>query len=222
MVGQVVSVRKRETDLFQTASVQPSANLAALRAVLIITNFNPVDINPLTSTHGSVIVSYLISLPVLGGSIDAAVSHFQPAAVVIRNHGYRFVDPDCLGDPGDAARMPGSGHLLAAGLVSIITALPFGAPLMIYLVIVLAIRLVNRRILEFPILGMLIVTIIGTFFQHFTEIVVLFVDGRALPFSQSIVLVTLPSVLLNLLFSLPVYALVTDLARWVFPVEVQI
>jgi rod shape-determining protein MreC len=47
VVGQVVSVRKRETDLFQTASVQPSANLAALRAVLIITNFNPVDINPL-------------------------------------------------------------------------------------------------------------------------------------------------------------------------------
>jgi rod shape-determining protein MreC len=47
VVGQVVSVRKRETDLFQTASVQPSANLSALRAVLIITNFNPVDINPL-------------------------------------------------------------------------------------------------------------------------------------------------------------------------------
>ncbi len=47
VVGQVISVRKRETDLFQTATVQPSANLANLRAVLVITNFHPVDIKPL-------------------------------------------------------------------------------------------------------------------------------------------------------------------------------
>jgi rod shape-determining protein MreC len=50
VVGQVASVRKRETDLFQTASIQPAANLPALRAVLIITNFNPVDIKPLVPT----------------------------------------------------------------------------------------------------------------------------------------------------------------------------
>lgn len=112
--------------------------------------------------------------------------------------------------------------LLGGGLVSIISALPFGAPLIIYLTVVLGIRLVNRRILEFPILGMLIATILATFFQHFTEIVVLFVDSRPLPLNQSIVLVTLPSVLLNLLLSLPVYALIADLARRVYPVEVQI
>lgn len=47
VVGQIVSVRKRETDLFQTASVQPAANLAGLRAVLVIKNFRPVDITPL-------------------------------------------------------------------------------------------------------------------------------------------------------------------------------
>lgn len=47
VVGQIISVRKRETDLFQTASVQPAANLAGLRAVLVIKNFRPVDITPL-------------------------------------------------------------------------------------------------------------------------------------------------------------------------------
>jgi rod shape-determining protein MreC len=47
VVGQIVSVRKRETDLFQTASIQPAANLSALRAVLVIKNFRPVDITPL-------------------------------------------------------------------------------------------------------------------------------------------------------------------------------
>lgn len=50
VVGQVVSVRKRETDLFQTASIQPAANLANLRAVLVITNFRPVDVQPLVPT----------------------------------------------------------------------------------------------------------------------------------------------------------------------------
>jgi rod shape-determining protein MreC len=53
VVGQIVSVRKRETDLFQTASVQPAANLPNLHAVLVVTNFHPVDIVPLmpTTTH---------------------------------------------------------------------------------------------------------------------------------------------------------------------------
>jgi rod shape-determining protein MreC len=50
VVGQIVSVRKRETDLFQTASVQPAANLSNLRAVLVITNFRPVDVKPLVPT----------------------------------------------------------------------------------------------------------------------------------------------------------------------------
>jgi rod shape-determining protein MreC len=47
MVGQLTGVRKRETDLFQSASVQPAVDFSSLRAVLVITNFRPVDIGPL-------------------------------------------------------------------------------------------------------------------------------------------------------------------------------
>ncbi len=47
VVGQVINIRKRETDLFQTASVQPAVDFSSLRAVLIITNFKPVDTAPL-------------------------------------------------------------------------------------------------------------------------------------------------------------------------------
>ncbi len=112
--------------------------------------------------------------------------------------------------------------VIGGGLVSVISATPAGAPLIIYMVIVGVVRFFNRRMLEFPVLGMLIATIVGTFFQHIVEVVVLFVAGTQLPFSQSMVLVTLPSVLLNLILARPVYALVTDLARWVYPVEVQI
>jgi len=47
VVGQVINVRKRETDLFQTATIQPAVDFRNLRAVLVITNFKPVDITPL-------------------------------------------------------------------------------------------------------------------------------------------------------------------------------
>jgi rod shape-determining protein MreC len=50
VVGQVISVRKLETELFQTASVQPVVDFASLRAVLVITNFRPMNVAPLIPT----------------------------------------------------------------------------------------------------------------------------------------------------------------------------
>ncbi len=47
LVGQVASVRKQETALFQGASVQPVVDFSSLRAVLVVTNFKPVDLGPL-------------------------------------------------------------------------------------------------------------------------------------------------------------------------------
>ena len=52
VVGQVVTVRKRENDLFQTASIQPAVDLTNLPAVLAITNFKPVDLTPLQLPSG--------------------------------------------------------------------------------------------------------------------------------------------------------------------------
>jgi rod shape-determining protein MreC len=49
LVGQVASVRKQATALFQTASVQPVVDFASLRAVLVVTNFKPVELAPLTN-----------------------------------------------------------------------------------------------------------------------------------------------------------------------------
>jgi rod shape-determining protein MreC len=51
LVGQVVSVRKSTTELFQTATIQPVVDFSALQAVLIVTNFRPVDITPLLPTQ---------------------------------------------------------------------------------------------------------------------------------------------------------------------------
>lgn len=50
LVGQVVSVRSNTTDLFQSASIQSVVDFRSLQAVLVITNFRPVDIAPLIPT----------------------------------------------------------------------------------------------------------------------------------------------------------------------------
>jgi rod shape-determining protein MreC len=47
VVGQVVTVRNEASSLFQTASVQPAVDFSQLDIVLIITNFQPIDISPL-------------------------------------------------------------------------------------------------------------------------------------------------------------------------------
>lgn len=50
IVGQILNVRKRDSDLFQQATVQPVVDFAALKIVLIITDFRSVDISPLLPT----------------------------------------------------------------------------------------------------------------------------------------------------------------------------
>ncbi|MCC6298608.1 MAG: rod shape-determining protein MreC [Anaerolineales bacterium] len=47
IVGQVVNVRTRDSDLFQRATVQPVVDFRRLQIVLVIVNFTPVDISPL-------------------------------------------------------------------------------------------------------------------------------------------------------------------------------
>ena len=46
-VGQVLSMESHQNALFQTGSVQPIVDFSALSAVLVITNFEAVDITPL-------------------------------------------------------------------------------------------------------------------------------------------------------------------------------
>ena len=50
IVGQVLNTKKRDSDLFQQAVVQPVVDFTKLKIVLIITDFRPVDITPLVPT----------------------------------------------------------------------------------------------------------------------------------------------------------------------------
>ena len=52
LVGQVVSVRKLDYELFQQAVIQPNVDFNQLGFVLVITNFTSVNITPLVVTPG--------------------------------------------------------------------------------------------------------------------------------------------------------------------------
>lgn len=53
LVGQVTSVRRKETDLFQSAAIQPVVDFSKLEIILVITNFRPVEIEPLIPSIGN-------------------------------------------------------------------------------------------------------------------------------------------------------------------------
>jgi rod shape-determining protein MreC len=46
-VGQVLAMQSKQNSLFQSGSVQPVVDFAYISAVMVITNFNQVDIEPL-------------------------------------------------------------------------------------------------------------------------------------------------------------------------------
>lgn len=50
IIGQVVNIRKRASELFQQSTVQPAVDFSRLQIVLVIINFRAVDIAPLIPT----------------------------------------------------------------------------------------------------------------------------------------------------------------------------
>jgi cell shape-determining protein MreD len=106
-------------------------------------------------------------------------------------------------------------------LVSYISATPFFAPLAGYLLITGLVQIIKWRVWQTPLLVMFVATIIGTVILHVLYVLSLQITGSTLTWNQSFNQVTLPSILLNLVFSLPIYVLIKDLANWIYPTEVE-
>ncbi|GAB4493935.1 MAG: hypothetical protein Fur0016_27270 [Anaerolineales bacterium] len=108
---------------------------------------------------------------------------------------------------------------LAGLLAGFASGLPSYIPLLGYLLAVGMARLLLRQIWQAPILALFSVTFFATIVMHLVTFVGLFLNGTLLPIGDVLALITLPGVFLNLLFVLPVHAVIRDLALWVYPVE---
>lgn len=111
---------------------------------------------------------------------------------------------------------------LFAGLaVGWVSALPIWAPLLAYgLAAALAFTLRNR-VWQIPILALFTATFFGTLLTHGIAFSVLRAFGTPLDLGQVFNVIVLPSLLLNLILAIPVNGVISEVARWVYPAELE-
>lgn len=109
--------------------------------------------------------------------------------------------------------------ILAGVLTAFFTGLPWVVPLAGFLMAVALAQGLRRRIWQAPLMAMFVVTFLATLLSHLLSFIVVSLTGAPLPVGDTFSLVTLPSVLLNLLFAVPFYWLMRDLSRWVYLAE---
>jgi rod shape-determining protein MreD len=109
--------------------------------------------------------------------------------------------------------------ILGGIMVSFVSGMPWAVEMTGYLLVVLLAQILKQRVWQAPLLAMFSVTFLGTLLMDILALLVLNLLGTPLPLGDSLGLIVLPSALLNLLFSIPVYAVIRDLAQWVSPVK---
>jgi hypothetical protein len=107
--------------------------------------------------------------------------------------------------------------LMGALMMSIASHLPWFIYVAGYVGVVFMARLLQKRVWQVPMLAMFTVTFLGTVIMHLLTFVDVSLLGGAASFSDAMGLVTLPSLLLNLLVAIPVFGIMRDFSRWVFP-----
>lgn len=112
---------------------------------------------------------------------------------------------------------------VAAGmLVGFVSGIPWVVPVIGYLAVVALANVLQRRVWQAPLLAMFSVTFLGTIISSLLSLVVLRFLSVPLAVGDTLGLLVLPGVLLNMLIAIPVYAVMRDLARWTYPtVEVD-
>jgi hypothetical protein len=105
--------------------------------------------------------------------------------------------------------------------MSFYSALSLVVPIIGYFFITGAARYLQAQIWKTPMLAMFAMAILGTLVMHLLTIAALIFSGTELPILESLELITLPSLLLNLLLALPVYTLIKDLAANLYPQPIE-
>jgi cell shape-determining protein MreD len=112
--------------------------------------------------------------------------------------------------------------VVAGAFTSFFSALPLYIPLFGYLAIMGIVRLLQRSVWQAPLLVLFVSTAFGTLLMHGLSIGVLKIFNNPLPILESLNVITFPSILLNLIVSLPIYTLINDLANLLYPEKVEV
>lgn len=102
-------------------------------------------------------------------------------------------------------------------LVGFISGISWVVPVIGYLLVVALAKILRMRVWQAPLLAMFSVTFLGTIALGLLSLGSLRVSGVSIAIQDAFGLLTLPGVLLNMLFAIPVYAVMRDLAHWTYP-----
>lgn len=111
--------------------------------------------------------------------------------------------------------------IVMAGIAGSISALPAYFPIVVYLFVFRVSKLFQARLMQSPLLSMLVLTFAATLLQLILSMGYLFVIQVDLNFSDALVEVALPSVLLNMLLAIPIHAIVREIGVYAFPKGVE-
>ena len=102
-------------------------------------------------------------------------------------------------------------------LVGFVSGIVWFVPVISYLIVVMLAQFLQRRVWQAPLLAMFVITFLGTIVLYLLSFATLRLSGVPLSVSDTLGLLTLPGVLLNMLLAIPAYAVMRDLSRWVHP-----
>lgn len=107
--------------------------------------------------------------------------------------------------------------LIAAFFISILSAMPMASVFLVYGLAALIAKIVSRILWQSPILALFAASGIATLVKFLIELFTLqFMDIPA-QFLLSLSSILLPTLLLNLFFTFPLYIFMGDISRWVSP-----
>ena len=112
--------------------------------------------------------------------------------------------------------------LLAGLLMGVSSAIPFWVPVIGYNSFVVLVTLVQRRVWQVPIWLLVTSTFFGTFLIYGLEIIYRWATAVPLDLVEVLNVVLLPSLVMNMILVLPVYAFVGEIAKRVYPKEVEV
>ncbi len=112
--------------------------------------------------------------------------------------------------------------VIGAAIFSLVSALPLGTPVLAYGLATAIALLLRQQMWHMPILAMLVAVLLGTLISHLVSILALRLTGDPISILQALNLITLPSAFLNLVLAFPAYAMMGDLAGWLYPEELEV
>jgi cell shape-determining protein MreD len=160
-------------------------------------------------------VSYLLALPVLFLTMMIQMVVINKLSLL---YGYADLMVLVLIVYGFHPRTKGVyvWAILAGLMFGLISKLPVLVPVFAFVLTTWGTQMIKRRIWQMPILAYIFLVIAATFIFQIASLITLIVTGSPLPFIDSLNLIIIPSVLLNLILAIPVYYILNDFLGIVF------